>query len=336
MLLLACLSALAQAAPEPESASLSSPNLILKLGGQIDSAQGQDLHGKVTWGATEALTLSLSGDRSNLAATTQAPSPNGNATITTITSLGLDYAFGAFDLGLQYDHSDMSDLLTSRRYYLQPAIEIDSWRFGLELSTRTTTFDPIHFRGIPINTASGPVFVTGYADLDVRDTGLGASCKYDGKVWRPYGSYHHYSYGSFQGNTDVTRIRNASGQVSPEMFKLLAGRLVNRLEEASRARLSRRAALLDSTATLGLEADLTQSKWRLEASRDVDHLTSQVSDTYIGTAGWKVTARFTLEVQLGATRSEAFGTDRFAGLSLLFRTRPREHASLLDLLASLD
>jgi hypothetical protein len=268
------------------------------------------------------LTLFISGVRSNLASTTQAPSPNGNATTTTTTSLGGDYFFGLFDLGLQFDHSDMSDLLVSRRYYLQPAFDGGAWRLGFELSTRTTAFDRLRFTGLSLNTAMGPVNVSGYADLSIRDTGLGANFEWNGDVWRAYGSYTHYNYGSVEGTTDVTRIMNASGTVSAEMFKALSGRLVTRLERISGSRLSNQAALLDSAATAGLEANLNRTRWTLEANQDLDHLTNQTSNTFTGIAAWKVTRKFTLECLVGATRSEAFGTNRFAGLTVILRSRP--------------
>jgi len=328
---LASLAAMAQSTDDLDllSPPPPSPNLTFKLGGQADSAQGQAFHGKVTWSASQALTLFTSGDKSNLASTTQAPSPNGNSTTTSTTSLGGAYSFGLVDLGLQYDHSDMSDLLSSERYTFQPALDGGTWRFGLEFSTRKTAFDRLPFRSLTLNTPTGSFTASGYADLNVSDTGLGANFELGGDVWRFYGSYARYSYGSFDGTTDVFRIRNASGTVSPEIFKALSGRLVSRIERISTSRLSLKASLLDSTATAGLEASLSRTKWAIEANRVVDHFTSESSNTYTGTASWKATPAFTLEFQVGATRSEAFGTDRFAGLALIFKTRP----SLEDRLA---
>ena len=325
LLALATLPVLAQTVPDldPIEALDPSPSqLTLKLGGQADSAQGGKYQAKVIWNATPDLTLFLSGDRSNLESTSQAPSPSGTSTVTTTTGLGGAYLFGLFDLGLQYDHSDMSDLLTSQRYYLQPALDGGTWRFGLEFSTRKTVFDRLKFTGRTINTPSGPVTVSGYADLHLSDTGQGANFEFGGDVWRLFGSYTHYSYGAFEGTTDVTRIRDASGQVSSEIFKALYDRVVKRFEDLSASRLSGKAALLDSTATLGLEANLDRTRWILEVNQDVDHLSGEISNTCTGTAGWKATPTFTLELQLGATRSEAFGTDRFAGLALTFRTKP--------------
>lgn len=319
---LATLPILAQSTETQESKASPPPSLILKLGGLVDSTQGRDWRGRLTWQAGEAFTAFISGDRSGLASTTTAPSPSGNNTITTTTSLGGSYLFGWFELGLQVDHSIMSDLLVSRRAYLLPAFELGSWRLGLEYSSRTTDFDRLQFKGRTINTPTGPVTVSGYADLNVKDTGLGATLEYDGEVWRPYVGYSHYSYGAFEGSTDVTRIRNASGDVSPDVFKALYDRLVAVLERQSTTRLNNRAALLDSTTTLGLEANLKRSRWTLEANRDVDHLSTLVSNTYTGTAAWRATPRFTVELQAGATTSDTFGTNRFAGLTLILRTRP--------------
>lgn len=319
---LATLPALAQTASEPVPASPPPPSFIFKLGGQFDGAQGRALQGKVTWNASEALTLFISGVRSNLAATSQTTPPNGNETLATTASLGGDYLFGLFDLGLQVDHSEMTDLLASRRYYFQPAFETGRWRLGFEWSRRTTDFDRLHFRNLVISTDSGPLYVSGYADMSLQDTGLGANLEYSGDVWRAYGAYTRYNYGPYQGGTDVTRIRTADGAVSPAMFLAMAGKLVNRLERMSTSRLNRRAALLDSTSTVGLEANLSRTTWGLEASQDRDHLTNLGSTTYTVKADWKVTPRFTVAVQVGATRSDVFGTDGFAGLNFLFRTRP--------------
>jgi len=322
VLVAASLPALAQSSAELEPVPIRPPNLTLKLGGVADSAEGRDLHGKLTWSPSSSLTLFLSGVRSNLASTAQAPTPDGTTTTTTTTSLGGDYSFGVFDLGLRYDQTDMSDLLTYKRYALQPAFDMGAWRLGFEFSTRTTVFDRLNFTSRPITTPTGIVYVTGYADLRVTDTGLGANLDYLGEVWRPYFSYIHYDYGSIHGETDVSRIRNSAGGVSPEIFAALSGRLVSRLERISASMVGGKASLLDWTATAGLEAELKRSRWGLEATRDVDHMTGESADTLTGTAAWKVNSRFLLELQLGATRSEAFGTDRFAGLTFTFRTRP--------------
>jgi len=322
LLVAASLPALAQAMPRLEPAPSRPPNLTLKLGGLADSAEGRDVHGRLSWSPSGSLTLFLSGVRSDLASTAQASSPDGTTTTTTTTSLGGEYAFSVFDLGLRYDQTAMSNLLTYERFALQPAFDMGAWRFGFELSTRTTEFDRLHFTSRPINTPTGTVYVTGYADLRVTDTGLGANVDYLGEVWRSYASYIHYDYGSIHGETDVGRIRNSAGGVSPEVFRALSGRLVTWLERISASRVGGRASLLDWSATLGLEADLTRSRWGVEAIRDVDHLTGESSDTLTGTAGWKVNSRFLLELQLGATRSETFGTDRFAGLICTLRTRP--------------
>lgn len=322
LLVAASLPALAQSSAEPLPTPSRPPNLTLKLGGLADSAEGRDLHGKLTWSPSGSLTLFLSGVRSNLASTAQAPSPDGTTTTTTTTSLGGDRSFGVFDLGLRYDQTDMSNLLAYKRYAFLPAFDMGAWRLGFEFSTRTTEFDRLRFTSRPIMTPTGIVYVTGYADLRVTDTGIGANLDYLGEVWRPYFSYIHYDYGSLHGETDVSRIRNSAGGVSPEIFAALAGRLVSRLERISASMVSGRASLLDWTATAGLEADLKRSRWGFEATRDVDHLTGERSDTLTGTVGWKVSSRFLLELQLGGTRSEAFGTDRFAGLTFTFRTRP--------------
>lgn len=279
LLAFATASAVAQSTAASAFSSPPPSSFTLKLGGQVDGGQGQAYQGKVTWNASECLTLFASGNRSSLASTTQAPSLNGNSTITTTGSFGGDYTFGPFDLGLQYDHSDMSDLLTSRRYYLQPAFEVGSWRLGFEGSIRTTDFERLQFKNVTINMVTGPMYVSGYADLSLHDTGLGANFDYNGKVWRPYGAYTRYSYGSFGGNTDVTRIQNANGEVSPAVFMALSGRLVDRLERMSATRLNRKAALLDSTATAGIEANVGKTKWGLEASQDRDHLTKLSSNT---------------------------------------------------------
>lgn len=322
LLALAALPILAQSAADPEPSAPRPEHLILKVGGLADTGNGRDLHGKLTWRASSALTLYVSGTSSNLASTTQAPSPNGSSTTTTTTSLGGAYAFGLLELGLRCDRTTMSALLASRRYTLLPAFELGAWRIGVEFSQRSTDFDALRFTALPIMTPGGTVYVTGYADLGVSDTGLGASVDYQGEVWRPYASYCHYRYGSIQGSTDVSRIRDGAGMVSPEVFKALAGRMVARLEQLSANRLSGRASLLDATATIGLEADLRRSRWSLEAGRNVDHLTGEPSDTLTATAAWKATRKVTVEFQAGTTRSAVFGTDRFVGLTFTFRTRP--------------
>lgn len=318
---LASISALALSAADQETSSPPSPDLTFKLGGQVDNTFGNEFFGKVDWIASKALNFSLFGDRFDLASSNAAPSPDGSATITTTVSLGGGYSFGLFYLGLQYSHVDMSNLLTSKRYFLQPALDGGTWRLGLEFSSRKTDFDPFQFKSQAIKSPTGPIYVTGYADLNLSDTGVGVNAEFGNQMWRFYGSYSHYSYGSYEGTTNVSQIKNASGNVNSEVFNALSGRLVKQLEILSASTLSRDAALLDSSAKIGAEADLRHTKWGLEVAKDVDHTTGQASNTYTGTIDWKVNPRFTIEIQAGATRSDTFGTNSFGGLSLIFRTK---------------
>lgn len=317
--LLAALPLVAQEAQDLTDLELAAllhppPTVTLRVAGVQDDAQGTSLQGRLTWQPTRRFSVFVSGGRSDLASTTQAPSPDGTTTTTTLASLGGERSFGTLHLGLRGDHARLSGLLASNRIALLPAMDVGAWRIGLELSTRSTDFDRLQFRDVVLNTPTGPVTVTGYADLEVRDTGLGLDLDRTGEIWHLYATYLHYSYGSLGGTTDVSRIRTMAGGVSPEMFRLLSGRLVRRLEQLSGRRLTGQASLLDESATLGLEADLLRSRWGLEASRDVDHFTGESASTLLGTATWKVHRRFSLEVQAGATRSETFGTDRFVGV----------------------
>jgi hypothetical protein len=316
------MAALALPAADQETASPPSPDLTFKIGGQADNAQGSDLLGRIDWNANKALNVYLAGDRFNLASSSAAPSPDGSATITTTASLGGGYSFGLFYLGLQYSQVDLSKLLASRRYCLQPALDGGSWRLGLEGSRRKTDFDQFQFKSQAIKAPTGPIYVTGYADLGLSDTGVGVNAECGYQVWRWYGSYMHYSYGSYEGTTNASAIKNASGSVNAEVFNALSGRLVKQLQVLSASTLSRNAAFLDSSAKVGAEADLRQSKWGLEIGRDVDHGTGLASNTYTGTVGWKVNPGVTIEVQAGAIRSDALGTNRFGGLALIFRTKP--------------
>ncbi|BDU71523.1 hypothetical protein [Mesoterricola silvestris] len=315
---MASLTAFALPAADPDAAPPPAPDLTLRLGGQADNAHGSDFQGRFDWNATKALNLFLGGDRFNLPSTPAAPSPDGSATLTTTASLGGGYAFGLFCLGLHYTQVDMSKLLTSRRYFLQPALDGGTWRLGLEFSRRTTDFDPVQFRSQAIKSPTGPTYVTGYADMNLSDTGVGIDAEVRTSVWRLYGSYVRNSYGSYEGTTNVSQI----GNVNSDVFNALSGRLVKQLERLSASTLSRNAALLDSSLKVGAEASLRLSRWGLEIGHDVDHTTGQASNVCTGIAAWKVTPGFTLEIQAGATRSDAFGTTSFAGLYLIFRTQP--------------
>lgn len=329
LLLAGSLSATLAAQVAPGEGSRA-PDLSLFLNAQRDDAKGQGLQGRLTWAPSAAWTLFLAGGQSRSSFPPPA-SPNGMVPESRTGALGVDFLGGRFGLGAQVEQSSQSDLLASRRFILEPALQMESWRLVLSLSSRTTDFDRLSFNDLPITVLNTTFLVTGTADLTLRDTGVGLRAEYEGLRWRIYGAYTEYHYDTPQGRTDVTRIQGPERTVGPLLLRSLSERLSQRMERGGADRLTREAALLDATSLLGLEADLTRSRWGLEVGREVDHLTREHSDTWLGSATWKASTHMNLGLELGTTHSERLGNRTFLGLTLLVKTRPDPMQALLNL-----
>jgi hypothetical protein len=299
---------------------LDEVDLVCKLGGESDSADGSLGEARLYWRPSLDSLISGGYVYSTLTAT------NAPHTNTRIASLLGEYSFGSFGLGGGYDRIVESDLLASNTFTLRPFFESGAWRVEVNGSRRKTDFDRFGFVNVPLYRPAGTIYVSGSAKLNLTSTGFGGALDYMGKTWHAYASYDSYSYRDFEGETTVSAIRDANGRVSAQVFNALAGRMVDRLQRFAGSRATQKAGLLDYAATVGLDVALSPFGFGLEAGRDKDHLSDNVSDSLTGILSLDATRRMTLELRGGATRSDILGTIRFIGLSLVFRSIPKVKA----------
>ena len=292
-------------------------DLVCKVGGEADSADGQLGEVKLYWRPSLDSLISGGYTYSTLAATS-APQTN-----TRIASILGEYSFGLFGLGGGYDRIEESDLFASNTFTLRPFFESGAWRVEVSGSRRKIGFDRFGFLNVPIYRPTGTIHVSGSAQLNLTSTGFGSTLDYMGKTWHAYASYDSYSYADFEGETTVSAIRDANGRISVQIFNALAGRLANNLQRFAGSRATQKAGLLDYTAAVGLDVAVRPFGFGLEATRDKDHLSENVSDSLTGILSLDATRRMTLEMRGGATRSDKLGTIRFIGLSLVLRSIPK-------------
>lgn len=303
--------------PQPAKPEAGRTDIVFKLGGEADSDHGQLGEAKLSWRPSETSLLSGGYTYSTLAAT------NAAQTDTRVASLACEYGFGLLGLGASFDGVSESGLLASRTFALRPFLESGPWRVEVNGSRRTTDFDRFGFVNVPIVRPTGTIYVTGIAQLNLVNTGFGSTLDYLGEVWHAYASYDTYSYGNYEGETNISAIRDANGRVTQAVFNALASRLVTRLQRFAGSRATQKASLLDDSATAGLDATFQPFRLGLEGGRDTDHLTKNVSESLTGIFAVDANRWMTLELRGGATRSDKLGTIRFVGLSLSIRSIPR-------------
>ncbi len=293
------------------------PNLVLRLGGEADSDQGRLVEARVSWQPTLSSMLSVGYAYSTLAST------NASHTDTRIVSFAGEHSFGAFGIGGGFDRAVVREQFSSNTYSLRPFFEHGAWRLEVSGSYRKTDFDCIGFENVPITRPSGTLYVTGSAQVNLTTTGLGGVIDYMGETWHVYAAYDGYRHGDFEGTTSVSALRDDSGRLGTPIFNALAGRLVTRLQRLAGSRGTAKAGLLDNSAILGLDVTIRALRVGLEANRDKDHLTGNVSDGVTSTLSLDATRRLTVELMGGVTQSEMLGTIQFLGLGLVYRSRPR-------------
>ncbi|MFZ1612752.1 MAG: hypothetical protein WAT51_01190 [Holophaga sp.] len=298
--------------PEPGT------DLVLKLGGEADSNDGQLGEGKLQWRPTLKSMFSVGFTYSTLATT------NTLQTSTRIASVAGEYSFGTFGVGGGYDHVSESDLLASNTFSLKPFYESGAWRVEINGSRRLTDFETFGFRDVPIIGPNGnELRVSGSATLNLASTCLGAAIDYAGDTWHAFAAYDSFSYSEFEGQTSLTAIRGANGMVSAQIFNALATRMVSRLQRFAGSRATVKAGLLDYATAIGLDVTLQPFRFGIEAGRNKDHLTENISDSLSGFLSLDTSRRTTLELRGGATQSDKLGTIRFIGLSLVWRSIPK-------------
>lgn len=292
---------------------LPEPYWNLRLGGEGDSRQGQNLELSGQFLPTSSTQLRGTFNHSRL------ETPESGYATSNLGSLGGEFRLGWLVLGGDVERVVESEQFSATRWRFSPAGEWGGLRLGLDLSRRDVDFERFSFQDVLMIVGTNRYRLTGSSLAKVRAQGLGGSLDYAWGAWHAYASYVHTSYGDLDFETTLDQLRLNGQLVSPSLFSSLAERLVQRLERLGASRTAQNAGLLDESGNLGLGRTLGRWRVGLEWGHTRDHFSGLTADSGSLLVNWDWTSRLNLELRVGQTRSELLGNTQFAGLALVFR-----------------
>jgi hypothetical protein len=236
---------------------------------------------------------------------------------TTSYDAGVRHDFGNVALRFGIGGWEDSDLVTTDK--LAAAIDFhgEGWSFALQSEFRDSAFEPFTVDRTITRRDGTTVTVTGRADCDIDDTGLGARLSLSNDSWAWTLGGMSYDYDDPECAFDLPAL-DFLRRATRDEFVQFADRLTAALSYAAGTNLIAENSFLDSR----LGTSLTYTTAVRTYSVSLDHLEEAffglASDTLSGGMTFPVGRAYELELYVGVTESDAFSNVGFLGFSMLF------------------
>jgi hypothetical protein len=265
-------------AQPPASASGDEVAWMLALSAQTDEDSYRSLLGDFHLGISEVTWLSLALGSSRAPET----EPDIRATL---AAVGVEHDFEPVGLGLSAERWGDSDNLESRSWQGQIFFSDERYRFNVTYERRTID---VFFSGTSLATDLRR------ANLDVDGIGLSARIRLS-PSWQIYGAWMDYDY-------------PASVRIVPR---------ADRLNLLSASAVTLAYGLDDRFATIGIERGFRNLLLDVDFGRDRSAIDGAEITSLSGTVLWPVSRRLDLELTLGRSRADGYGSRLYGGLGLL-------------------
>lgn len=236
---------------------------------------------------------------------------------TTSYDFGIRHDFGTVALRFGIGGWEDSDLVATERFAAALDFHGEGWSFALQSEFRDSAFEPFTMDRTITRRDGTTVTVTGSADCDVEDLGLGArlSLSNDSWAWTLGGMSYDYDDPECAFSAPALDFLR---RATRDEFVQFADRLTAALAYAAGTNLIAENSFLDSR----LGTSLTHSTAIRTYSVYFDHLEEAffglASDTLSGGMTFPVGEAYELELYVGVTESDAFSSVAFLGFSMLF------------------
>ncbi|MFO0447727.1 MAG: hypothetical protein ACK52I_03370 [Pseudomonadota bacterium] len=297
----------ARAADDAEAA----PRWTLGALVQVDDEDGHAVAGSVGYAFTRNTRLRLSADASDA-------SGAGTEYSTKAVGLDLRHAFGAVALTVGVHRWEDPDVVAADEFRAELEFGGESLGVALLGSYRRSDFEPIAANSTIQLRDGRALTVRARADCRLDDVGYGLRLAWSGVAWGAYASARGHDYGDVECRFDspgldaLSRARNAE-------FRQFAGRATNALGLGAGTRIGAENVLLDRSVAAGAWFQPARFGVAADVARMRDYFSGTESDTLSASLLWSVTPSLDLELTLGTTDAERFGSTGFAGLRLQAR-----------------
>jgi hypothetical protein len=239
-------------------------------------------------------------------------------TQSTLFSTRISYDFGKFGVGLGFRHGEIEEASRSRGWFASGSYEHRELRFGLEVESRQSTFEPAAFTE-ELGGAIG--LVSGTSHCAVDGLGYQARVDWDRPTWSAYGSLRVFDYDDYDCALDITGpgAPPANGPPPHARGRALGRRLaaagIGQIGGATSRLVPRETALLESSAALGLTLPIS-GQWigGGDIYRDVERLDGSDYLTGLVFAGTRLGDTWAVELSLGYSTADLIDDTAFAGV----------------------
>lgn len=263
------------------------------------------------------------------------------STDSTLIGAKVGYDYGPFSLGGGYRHGEIEDVSTSRGWLVSGGYVHRELRFGLEIEARETTLEPAAFTEDLGGTLG---VVSGVSRCSVDGRGYQGRVDWDRPTWSLFVSVRVFDYDDYDcaldlatavpsggsaggsgggpGNGNGNGHGNGNGNMNDrghargrELEHRLAQASVDEVTGAASRLVPREAALLDSSASLGVTLPVA-GQWigGVELYRDVERIDGSDTLTGLVFAGRRLTEAWSIELSLGYSVADDIDDTTFAGV----------------------
>jgi hypothetical protein len=300
------LAALLAFAPNPARAD----GLFVSAGTEVDDESGYLLYAAVGGNFAEQTSWDIAAGHADT-------SRDFTSLTTTSYDAGIRHDFGNVALRFGIGGWEDSDLVTTDKLAAALDFHGEGWSFALQGEFRDSAFEPFDIDRTITRRDGTTVTITGRADCDIDDTGLGGRLSLSNNSWAWTLGGMSYDYDDPECAFSAPALEFLRRATRDEFVQFADG-LTALLSYAAGTNLIAENSFLDSR--LGTSVSYTGAIRTY--SIYLDHLEEAfvglASDTLSGGMTFPIGKAYELELYVGVTESDAFSNIGFIGFSMLF------------------
>jgi len=236
---------------------------------------------------------------------------------TTSYDAGVRHDFGTVALRFGIGGWEDSDLVTTEKLAAALDFHGEGWSFALQSEFRDSAFEPFDIDRTIVRRDGTSVTITGRADCDLEDVGLGARLRLSNDSWSWMLGGMDYDYDDPECAFSLPALDFLRRSTRDEFIQF-ADRLTNILSYAAGTNLMAENSFLESR--LGTSVSYTRPihTYSIYYDRFEEAFFGLESDTLSGGMTFAIGEAYELELYVGLTESDAFTNIGFLGFSMLF------------------
>jgi hypothetical protein len=284
--------------------------LFVSAGTEVDDESGYLLYAAVGGDFAEQTSWDIAAGHADT-------SRDFTSLTTTSYDAGIRHDFGNVALRFGFGGWQDSDLVTTEKLAAALDFHGEGWSFALQSEFRDSAFEPFDIDRTITRRDGTTVTITGRADCDIDDTGLGARLRLSNDAWAWTLGGMSYDYDDPEcafSSASLDFLRRATR----DEFVQFADGLTALLSYAAGTNLIAENSFLDSRLGTSLSYNGAIRTYSVYLDHLEEAFVGLASDTLSGGMTFPIGKAYELELYVGVTESDSFSNIAFLGFSMLF------------------